>query len=115
MTTIDSRIKWFQETLNISDKEVSKLVRDAPYFLTRSTDNCLEPKLQWIKSRLELDDMQLSKLVRDKPQLFACIFWCSMEDYVQPKLLWLQERFDLNTTEALRSFVLSAPGALSLS
>jgi mTERF domain-containing protein len=90
--SLEPKLTWLQERLQLDSKILSKLVKKLPGVLGYSIEENLKPKLAWLQERLQLDSKSLSKLVKSMPPVLGC----SIEENLEPTLAWLGERLALD-------------------
>ncbi|CAB9498176.1 mitochondrial transcription termination [Seminavis robusta] len=108
LTTLEGKMKYYQETLGWSIKDVATVMTTSR-IITLSTEFNIEPKRQWLSNTFNATKNDISKLIKKNPGLLSA----NVDDMVD-RLEFLQDQLELHSSEAKQKLVWKVPCALAL-
>ena len=109
--TLESKIDWLQERLDLNKEQLRKIIERSPSILGLSIEENIEPSLDIIQTNLELSDEELSKVIVTTSDLL--INDLSNEKFAS-RFSFLQRLLDIeeNDIAGLRKAIMKSPSIL---
>ena len=113
LATLEGKIDWLQERLNLNKTQLRKVIKRALKILTHSIEDHIEPSLKNIQSVLEMSDKELTKMIVKTPDLLFQNF--SLDTIVMRRLSFLRDLLNIEEENIakLRKAVMKHPEILS--